>query len=278
MKTIIPILLLSGMLSCTNTQIKEGKQISKQQFMELSSGLFVEKFDSLNTDENRYNADNKIYKSNTLLKYTYTIEKDGQRLFVNSFRNDWVLVNKEDTSALEPYFEAEILSGNPMAKYMPDYNQTSIRYNYPDGYNTMTGVIENTKNLWMHPPRAGIFSLMQLSGFPFVTYPIKVNNQFGWDLTSGSHYSDKRFVHWEGNIKTVSKYKVIKQEELNTAFGNLTCYVIDAESSNTLGVGYTKLYYNNKYGFVQTEFQSIDGTKITIRLIDFKLDKSSSAS
>lgn len=29
---------------------------------------------------------------------------------------------------------------------------------------------------------------------------------------------------------------------------------------------------------IQTEFQSIDGTKITVRLVDFKLDKSSSTS
>lgn len=278
MKTYTPILLLSAMISCTNIQVKEDKNITKQQFKELTPGLFVEKFDSLNTDQNRYNADNKIYKPNTVLKYTYTIEKDGKELFVNSFRKDWALVNKEDTSALESYFEVEVLSGNPMEKYMPDYNQTSIRYNYPDGYNTMTGVVENTKNLWIHPPRAGIFSLMQLSGFPFVTYPLEINNQFGWELTSGSHYSDKRFLFWEGNIKTVSNYKVIKQKKLKTVFGNLECYVIDTESTNALGVGYTKLYYNNKYGFVQTEFQSIDGTKITIRLIDFKLDKSSSTS
>lgn len=268
MKNYLSILIIGGLLSCETTTQKETVKSYPQEFKEISEGLFVEKFDSLNTDVNRFNKDNKLYKPNLKFKYTYSIHQNGEEKFVNSFCDDWELVSKTDTSALENYFEAEILEGNPMEKYMPNYNQTTVFYVYPDGYNTMTGIIENSKNVWLHPPRAGIFSLLQISAFPFVKYPIKLKDTYTWDLTSGDHYADSRFVNWQGNINTVATYLVDSKEKLNTALGTLECYKIEAETVNSIGTGKTTLYFNEEYGFVKTKFNSISGVEIHIDLAE----------
>lgn len=261
--TALSLYLISSCQNQTKDQIKP-----PQEFEEISKGILVEKFDSLNKDESRYNLDNVIYTEKIRLKYTYSIVKDNKEKYVNSFKKDWVFVEQDDTSALELYFEAEILPGNPMEKFVPNYQQTNVRYVYPDGYSTMTGLIENTKNLWMHPPRAGIFSLLQLSGFPFVQYPLDLNSKYTWSLTSGSHYADKRFVWWDGNITTQMTYSVKSKQKVDTPFGLLDCYYIEATSNNDLGETQTKLYFNSKYGFVKTEFMSIDGTEININLTE----------
>lgn len=268
MKKSLSILLICGLISCHNSNQKETVNTVKEEFIELSQGLFVEKFDSLNTNENRYNADNKIYLPKLKFKYRYSIIQDGKERFVNSFRKGWAFVNKSDTSALENYFEIEVLYGNPMKQYVSDYYQTAIKFSYADGYNSITGLIENSRNLWLHPPRAGVFSILQLSSFPYIKYPIKKNNAYSWSLISGSHYSDKRFLKWEGNLNTNTNYEVSSIEKINTDLGVLECYIIDGRSVNELGTGITQLYYNNKYGFVKIEFTSIDGTQINIELIE----------
>ncbi|MGB1219017.1 MAG: hypothetical protein ACPG4W_04495 [Flavobacteriales bacterium] len=246
-------------------------QDDSPQIEKNSHGIYIEQYDSLFSDPNVYNNDNVILTPNLNLRYNYSITKEGKRLFVNSFEKDWTLVDENDTTALDSYIEADIFDGNPMEKYVPEYTQTTIQYRYPDGYSTMTGVVENSKNLWMHPPRAGILSLLELSSFPLVMYPIELNQVYDWNLLIGSHYGHKDFIHWEGNIKTVMSYEVKSKEKLDTDLGSLDCFVIHSKSASSLGIGYTKLYFNETYGFVKTEFRAIDGTEITLQLVDYRL-------
>lgn len=242
------------------------KQI--QAFDLIAEKIFVEKFDTLNTNENKYNEDNVIFKPGTVFKYEVSVSKNNKPIFVDSFQKDWTYSYKKDSNSISLNFQTEVQSGNPLAKYLPNYNQTSIKYIYSDAYNATTGVIENVKNLWLHPPRASIFSLLELSGFPYVKYPIQLNDEYEWNLLIGDHYSHPDFVNWKGNINTIYKYKVVSKTKLKTKFGTLKCFVIESTSENKLGIGKTTLYYHRKYGFVKTEFTSIDGTKFDIILVE----------
>lgn len=268
-KLIVFISLSCCVLSCSLLKRNKG---NKPQLEKNSHGIYIEQYDSLFSDPNVYNNDNVILKPNLKLRYQYSITKGGKQLFVNSFEDDWALVGENDTAALESYFEADIFDGNPMGRFVPEYTQTTIQYRYPDGYSTMTGVIENSKNLWMHPPRSGVLSLLELSSFPLVMYPIELNQIYDWNLLIGSHYGHKDFIHWEGNIKTIMTYEVKTKEKLDTDLGSLDCYIIHSEAVSSLGVGYTKLYFNETYGFVKTEFKAIDGTEITLKLVDYTLN------
>lgn len=54
--TLWVLYLISSCKNQTKEQVKP-----QQEFEEISKGIFVEKFDSLNKDESRYNIDNVIY-------------------------------------------------------------------------------------------------------------------------------------------------------------------------------------------------------------------------
>lgn len=54
------------------------------------------------------------------------------------------------------------------------FNQTPLKYKLGNRKNYSTsGVIENEANIWIHPPRDGLFKILELNPFPFVKFPLE---------------------------------------------------------------------------------------------------------
>ena len=242
--------------------------------------ITVEKFDSLDKDENRYNRDNKIYKVGRKFTFTYNYQdKAGVKMLmakadtVGQGDGDWKLVRADSKNTKS--VSSIVLSINsgltPFIQVFPDYNQTVILYDYRlvDGNswnNEMTGIIENRKNLWLHPPRTGLFGILEVNPFPYIKQPIRVGAEWTWKLEFGEQWANKRWLLWKGKNENNIQYKITGKTIIKTKLGALNCYVVESEAKSVLGSTKLVAYYHHEFGFVKLDYTNIDKSKMTLEL------------
>jgi hypothetical protein len=134
-----------------------------------------------------------------------------------------------------------------------------------------TGLIDNPRNIWMHPPRQFTFKILQFSPFPFIQFDPKVKN-WAWNVEMHAPYLDTRWIPVGFHPKVRYAYVRDNDESISTPFGYLQCSVSTGVGTFLFGdkVITTRLksYYYPNYGFVKLEFQNINGSKLDINLIE----------
>lgn len=254
------------------------------------NGIPVEKFPRTNTDPNRYNADNNIYKPGRVFVYGYYYETpDGKQLLAQNLDVDtiasskawqFIYANQINTQTItEVLFTVQDGLGI-LGQIRPDYNRTTveINYNMPDGMGTFKefmGFIENPLGVWIYPPRQKIFGVLSLNPQPYIKAPYEVGHQWEWGGTMvGSNYSDPRWAEWGNRIITQSKYKIIGKKNIDTPIGSLECFEVNAFGENRLGNSQLTAYFNEQYGFVQMNYLNVDGSKVILLLKEVREAKS----
>ena len=86
MKTKYFFIFLSVVLSCA--------QEPKQQYVN-DDGIFFEKFETTNTDDNKYNNDNIVYTVGKKYIYEYDYEKNNNHYFYQQDDKKWHLIHKD---------------------------------------------------------------------------------------------------------------------------------------------------------------------------------------
>ncbi len=222
---------------------------------------------------NRYTSDNKTYKAGYEFIYNFKfINKDGDEKYLQIENGEWCFQNEINPKVIKFIKMIVLPNFGPFKKYQSWYDQTVIRYELFSYKNSIpststTGLVENEKNIWMHPPRIHLFKILELNPFPYIKFPVELGNEWSWSLRIGSHWSDERWRVWDKEILNVIKYKVVERDvELNMKFGNVLCTKIEATAESSLGKTVLYSYYNSKYGFVKMVFENINGSTININL------------
>jgi len=225
-----------------------------------------------------YSADNLIYRNGSSFTYAYVyIENKDSLLFAlkkgslgeNALEWDFTAFHTPTDSTvthikLTPEIYSTALGAN--------YPQTIIRYDYWGEENKliggeMTGLIENYKNVWMHPPREFLFKILQLNPFPFIQAPYEVGNTWEGELVIGSHWHDKRWRVWEKSIKNSFQYKITDQVMYQTVIGSIECFIVEAAGKSELGVTRLKAWFNPSEGFVKLAYQNINGSELVLKRV-----------
>lgn len=275
--------LLIIIFSLSNCQKKSdsAENLKIQSYKEIDQ-IEVEQFDSANTDDSRYNYDNVIFTEGKSFTYRLLhLSKDGDSLsFIVPEREQmyqalWHFTALENDSAVETV-KIKVTEGRGfMGRQYPDYYQTVVKYEYFTktaklDYNSISGVIENEKNLWAHPPRDYYFQMLELNPFPYVKFPLKKGNRWEWSLTIGSRWGDERWKTWEGNIENSFQYEIIGKEKIKTAFGEIECTVIEAQAKSELGSTSLRSYFHPEYGFILLDYTNIDSSKTLLQLTEIE--------
>jgi hypothetical protein len=230
---IIGVLLYSGLTNCSS--------IKNKIYFEREPVQLI-------NNENKFDLDNTIYTLNKSFLFKFSLLQNNVHL---------------DTNV--KYIRMLIIGGTkPFSNFDPTYNQTVIQYQYLDSENTIlfsekTGLVENTKNIWFHPPRTEVAGILQLSAFPY----IKLNKfkKWKWELEAAyDNYQSTIFTH---------TYKRLEKFQYKVGSKNLQCIPIIAITESEIGITNSKFLYNEKYGFVFMEFNNIDKSKIILELIDY---------
>ena len=272
MKTLYSALCLLS-LSCQ-------AQRSTQKFTLDDMAITVEKFDSLDKDVNRYNRDNSIYRVGRNFTFAYSYQdKAGTNMLmakadtVSQNGGSWNLVRADSKSAnVVSHLLLSVKPGlMPFIQVIPDYNQTVILYDFKlvggeSWNNEMTGVIENRKNLWLHPPRTGLFGVLELNPFPYIKQPVEIGAEWTWKLKFGDHWANPRWLSWKGANENTIHYKITGKSAVNTKLGVLQCYVVESEAKSALGSTRLVSYYHHELGFVKLNYTNIDKSTLTLEL------------
>jgi hypothetical protein len=111
----------------------------------------------------------------------------------------------------------------------------------------LTGLVENPITAWLHPFRAKLFSVMELSPFPFAKFPLKAGQRWPWKLDDiDDRWSDPRLIQYRGKVTATYEYSVIGHETVQTPLGNLECSVIKATAKSRLGTSSLKSYFHSR--------------------------------
>lgn len=235
-----------------------------------------------NNIERDYTKDNRIYKKGKSFDFNYRFENaNGEKYLYHQMTPKPGLSSTEREALyfLVPFKESihdftqkitlEILGGP--SPFGDDYTQTLIRFKYfkrsgIQQQEEKTGLIENLENIWMHPPRIGMFRILELNPFPYVKFPLKIGKKWDWELNIGDGWGNSKWKEWEGSILNKYEYKITDNVQIESGMGNLDCYVINAEAESRIGKTYLKSYFNEIHGFVRLEYINIDSSKTIFEL------------
>ena len=250
-------------------------------------GIFVEKFKDKNIQGYAYTLDNKIFQAHSVFEYhVYHITKDGRRHYWEADPDGnhikWTMVDTSKASGNAVVaVRIVVLEDGGLATMMPDtsqmdsemarefikmireYDQTTIEYQNITKSGevvipSQTGVIENRKNIWLHPPRHGFFKRLEVTPFPYVQLPLKVNDSWTWELSIGEYWSDPRWATWQGSITNEMTYEVTEKTEVAVPLGKFGCHKIESKAKSKIGYSGLNSFYNPEVGFVKMEFMNHD--------------------
>lgn len=279
----------------------------RSQELEFDEGIYGEKRITSDSIKHKYTVDNISYKLNRAFIFDYYyLDNSGVRKKFIATKDESLDDNplnltdyKNSTEKIIDKVKIEVTDNITMfIEFDPDYTQTGISIYYLDQKGNsddtlcdyfrkkhgnlndtpcgdeITGVIDNYKNLWIHPPRSYTFKILELCPFPFQYLDEKIKN-WEWNLKVGGSYLDPRWInHTGGAIQIKYLYTRSKDEVLQTTFGAIPCKVTNSIASSEFGNNimktHLKSYYHPDYGFVKLEYNLINGAKLLMELVEVK--------
>lgn len=254
--------LLPLFVACERNQQAQSRE-PNYELVSNEIGIIEERFDSTVSDENKYNRDNRIFKVGTEFTYAYEyLDPLGNLFFFKKMEEGWQFVTGLDNAAVK-LLKIKVLRG----AHFQNFAQTMVSYTLEhQGKFSISGVIENEANLWIHPPRDALFRVLELNPFPHVKYPLEIGSSWTGAMKIGDHWSDDRWLIWEGSITNQYDYKIIAREALDTIWGTIMTYKVLATAKSRLGVTRLAAWFHEELGFVRLNYVNIDGSLINFRL------------
>ncbi|WP_020535031.1 hypothetical protein [Lewinella cohaerens] len=239
-------------------------------------GMEIEIVDSLPTSKhNSYNDDNRIYIPGREYIYSCSFfNTDNEEYKISREGYSLTPVDKLTTKTITK-ISVTAQEEATFIEYFPDYKQTELFYKYyliGDSLSypiEFSGVVENAKNIWMHPwRRPRYFHYLQINPYPYIKMPCKVGRKWNWSFKVGDQWSDKEWAIWKGTVDISHSYEILGQIKVDTGFlGILDCHVVFAKGESSLGTSSLTSYFNETYGFVKLDYVNIDSSRFTMNLI-----------
>lgn len=236
-------------------------------FLLFSVNCFSQQYDKVYIEKSKIDKNNIIYSIGNNFIYEVKIIINDNLYHINKEHKDSLTLETENAlKEIQLYVEKAKLFGRT------NKNQTEIKYNdYPNPtFRVSTGLVENEKNIWFHPPRFGFLKALETSPFPY----IKLNEQIGYkwsdEMLISEYWSDKRWGVWKGKLLLKYNYEIIGQEVMETKLGSLNVTKVYATASSEIGKSSLVSYFNEKYGFIKFEYTLFNDNKIILELKEVK--------
>lgn len=276
-----PLLLLLTLNSCKNNAEKSDqglKAFNKQDSLIFDNGLYIEHYDTANSNVLSQTDDNEIYKLGRqfVFNYAYYIGEKGPYLcdFPSFEKRSWEWVDSDEKSTT--IANKIILTVQKNTKMPEILSQTFIQWSFENDQQQLidknwTGLVENNKNVWFHPPRNNGFKQLQINPFPHIVKPYKIGQTWESSIEIGSAWGDERWKEWEGKIVNTTYYQIVDLVTLKINKIKVPCWQIQAVSNSDIGSTKLTAYFNEMIGFVKLIYTNIDGSRLILSLesVDF---------
>ncbi len=196
-----------------------------------------------------YYAECQIYNKEIVYTFSYSFDKGGQittgKIYLGCLGKVWPIKEQKQMAVI----------------WTTDLKELADKV-----FNT--GIIEDKDRIWLHPPRNGIFKILEYSPFPEIRFPVKLNKKWNWQLQLGEFWANKEFGL--SAIDTLKfSYEISENQQIFRDFERMSidCLKVNALSTNLRNrTGFIGLF-NQNYGFVQMIFNNLDGSIVTLNLV-----------
>jgi len=272
---IITSILLIGLISCNNPDF-DLTPLNYELLKTIDSG-----YDILTEGANP--NDNLIFSKCNSFTYNYSIEKDGEkylgkRKVLEDFEpfTNWDFIKYEDRDT-QVYIDKFVFFTPKETSQTVSPNQSLIKVIWINSDNTLLmnsneGIIENHKNIWMHPLRSYQMWPTFTAPWPYVDYPITVGKKYKWWKKLDGGWGSDKYVQWNKIIHFAYEYVVVGKENLTVKGKKIETFKIEATGQSEIGNTKVDFYFNPTLGFVKSDYELMDNSKISLYLTDFEFD------
>ncbi|HUH29329.1 hypothetical protein [Gelidibacter sp.] len=227
---------------------------------------FGQQYGSLHIEKSKIDKNNTIYTLGKEFVFSIHIRDNNSDYFLKSNEHDDFKLTKNIDSVKISEIHLTVLKPKIFKRLIR--NQTQILYSYEPNPTLIatTGLVENDKNVWIHPPRAGFFQSLETCPFPYV----KLNKSIGYTWTDSmlinNHWSHKEWGEWEDKLLLNYEYEIVGKENIDSKLGEIECLIINAVAKSAIGESTLKAYFSDKYGFIKLEYKLFSGIEIDLNL------------
>ncbi|MCL1934680.1 MAG: hypothetical protein FWF53_12810 [Candidatus Azobacteroides sp.] len=131
-----------------------------------------------------------------------------------------------------------------------------------------TGIIENDSLLFMHPPRANQYAILEYCPFPQVQFPLYIGKIWSFDLKVGGIWLKAINRKVEGQTIVQSNYIMVGKISWYCPFLNkdIDCYEIRAIGNTKFGNTSLQAYFSETYGFVYLDYKTLNNDRFVLSL------------
>lgn len=235
----------------------------------LISNLTIgQQYDKVFIENSKVDRNNKIYTLGKEFHFNFNITEKNTKYFIENNSSDFIeLSNNIDSLVIN---EIRLTVIKPKIFKRTNKKQTEIIYSYEPNPKSLsyTGLVENEKNIWIHPPRDGFFKSLETCPFPFIVLNKPVGFKWVDSMIIGNQWSNILWSEWEDSLLLEYEYEIIGNEKINSNFGEIDCVVIEAVANSRLGRSKLTSYFSEKYGFVELHYTLFNEIKIDIILTE----------
>ncbi len=126
---------------------------------------------------------------------------------------------------------------------------------------TVTGIIENEDEIWMHPFRSNQYSFTEVAPFPEINLPLEIGKTWTGGLSIMDGWGD--WEHTRGSFA----YEVVSREDVEVPYGRvLNAWKIQSTATYPFGTSKLDYWFDDELGFVKKEYENYGGQRLTIVL------------
>jgi len=231
-----------------------------------------QQYDSVYIERTKIDNNNSIYQVGK--KFMFECEiiiNDTVKKLINNSPDKFSLVTVDNDSTENLIIPLSIIK--PKLFIRSNKKQTQALYSFISNdflYESYTGIVENDKNIWMHPPRFGFFKSLETCPFPYIKLQAKEGESWKDQMLIGDHWSNNIWGYWVGSLLLNYEYTFTHSDPLTLDFGQIDCKVIEATAISDIGISKLTSYYSSKYGFVKLEYTLFSGIKVNLTLKSIK--------
>jgi|GEM_PF-3736561 len=224
---------------------------------------------------------NKIFVPGRDFSYDYSvatgdtvgkIELDWQKdpRFKGKVLTAWILTSGSDSQ----YYIKEIrytVIPDSLVTDRTNRNQTEVQIGYFNkdflaGENT--GIVENKRNVWIHPPRSSLFEVLNTCPYPYVQLPLYIGKKWFDKMKISEQWGDPMWASWKNKLRMALCYVVTGRESLRIDGKNYECFVVKGTAVSKIGKCGLIFYFNDQLGFVKMEYDILGKINVSLNLID----------
>lgn len=273
--TIVFLVLLLTALSCGEII---GDSSCEDHYFDEANDIFYDKVKDSTVRE--YSSDNIVYPPHKQQIFSISCaDSTGRPVYFNFDPNaafqsaeQWAYSDSKNINSIE-LVRMTVQEGLGINSEDEDYTQSVITYNFINfakfiiNISGTTGLVENCKNIWLHPPRVGSMKILEITPFPYVVHPIRVGNSYSTNLKIGGYWSTE-IVAWSGSIDNQCVYEISSKGEFVVGDKVYAGYYIEAKASSSVSIVQSTFFYSPTEGFIYHKHNINDRFFIELKLVD----------